>query len=869
MDDLGFDVNDFLSDELEDKYGGVGGSTVAAGLGLARGATFGLSDVALTKAGVSPQTLKGYQEENPISSTVGEIGSAFLPTGAASVVAKAGLGVAKALPAASKVVQGAAQYATEGALFGLGQSISESALGDHDLVSEQTLGNIGFSAIMSGGIGAVVGKLSKTFPGSPEATLAVEKAKQTATPGSDVSVISNLNIPADEKVYFLDKMTKLKPEAETLKKEFSEVGLPVVTGQLSDSKDIQNISSVLSQLPLNEDGRIIRESVQQGYSKVDDIIRQSFGASDHLDAAAGGAKAKELIADTFEQKYAPFRSAYAEREAVGNAIKIADDVSLKAYDDLVDLSQKYKNETNPGRKVIREEAENFLKEASAEAPITKLDAYSKSLGQSGSEAFRAGKYDIYEAYKSVQRKVDHFRDLHLEKYGEAGEVEAYKALKKEYAKFKSIMSDFTQDTKLGKKAMTEMGLDEILAKIPDEKFIDKIFDPKNAKGLARLQKEFPEVFDVVVQQKKSQMYVDAMNNKKFNPYNLLKNIDDQKKISTGVKDLLFTPEQRRQMEIAKKWMENLPEKIGPSGTPEGMAWMELAQDPTKGLITHFTNKYGARYAKRMIDQLESGQGSQTLRTLMNIEKGAQRATKKINTGITNLLESGGPRKALLMGVSKVSPFNNEEYEKIINDVQETANNPSVFQEKVSSATEGLYNYAPNINNSMQVGIVRGMQFLQSKIPPGATETNIFQEKKPASKYDIAKFKRYYDVVDNPMVAMDQLAVGFIPSETIETLTAVYPRLYMDMKQQVIDRITSMKDRENITYNTKMVLSKFMGEPMVKSLNPQTIQSIQGVFQQAMQDNAQKGQPQKVNQSGMNKMDLAERTGLGNNEESNV
>ena len=186
------------------------------------------------------------------------------------------------------------------------------------------------------------------------------------------------------------------------------------------------------------------------------------------------------------------------------------------------------------------------------------------------------------------------------------------------------------------------------------------------------------------------MYVDAMNNKKFNPYALLKSIDDQKKVSTGVKDLLFSPEQRRQMEIAKKWIENLPEKIGPSGTPEGLAWMEMAQDPAKGLITHFTNKYGARYAKKMIDQLESGEGSNTIRTLMNLEKGAQRAKARVNNSINHLLESGKPRRALLKGSSLMTPdFSDEEFEKTIKDINETANNPSLFNDKISNATEGL------------------------------------------------------------------------------------------------------------------------------------------------------------------------------------
>jgi len=170
----------------------------AAGLaGAARGASFGLSDVALTQTGlVEPETLRKLEEYNPIASTGSEVAAVVAPlllSGGTGLLAKgvqtagkgvigaskAGLAVEKAVAkqfvsdasksTAKKVLESGlatgAGSAVEGAIYGGGQLISELAIGeDTDLTAEKVLSTIGLSTVLSGGLGGALGAIRPAAP---------------------------------------------------------------------------------------------------------------------------------------------------------------------------------------------------------------------------------------------------------------------------------------------------------------------------------------------------------------------------------------------------------------------------------------------------------------------------------------------------------------------------------------------------------------------------------------------------------------------------------------------------------------------------------------------------------------------------------
>jgi len=176
-------------------------------LAAGRGLTFGLSDVALEKMGAyTDEEIQGLEEHNSILSGVGEIGGALAPallTGGGSALGAAGvkgllkqgvhyspagfamrsaaaaeaaigkkLGV-EALEGGSKMLRAVPGFgaagAVEGALFGAGETFSEELLGRTDKTAEQIVGDIGFAALLGGG-------LSSAFSMAPAA---VAKAFQS------------------------------------------------------------------------------------------------------------------------------------------------------------------------------------------------------------------------------------------------------------------------------------------------------------------------------------------------------------------------------------------------------------------------------------------------------------------------------------------------------------------------------------------------------------------------------------------------------------------------------------------------------------------------------------------------------------------
>jgi hypothetical protein len=862
----------------EDVYGGIGGEAAAVGAGAARSATFGLSDQALVRSGlVNPETLKGLQEQNPIASGIGEVAGIVAPMAAGDVGGLANLpgavarmgGVASGKAAslgAGKIASKALGYGLEGAAYGAGQSVSENALGDHDLVSEKTLANIGLSSAFMGGIGALAGKFGRAVDASSvEDKFAAQKLENNAPPGSPEAVISQTDLPAEDKLAFIRNFKSQKPGANALRKEFSEAGLPEVLGMMSDNQMVQKYASAISQLPTMA-GEAVRKDVDLGFNTVNSIIKDSFNIApaEMMDRESGGLNVKELIRNKFDQMMAPLKDMYAQREALGKGIDISDEVSYKTYEDLIEQSQKFRNVTNPGRKVIEAAANDFLKEASSEGGMANLDAYTKQLASNARQAMRTGDYDMAHAFYQVRDTVDKFIDAHLEGLGkqlekegiEGASVEAnkavseYKQLKASYAKFKDIMSDFAETTGLGRKATTNLGLNEALDKIPNEQIVDKIFDPKNAKGLNAIKENFPDVFAALSAQKKSQMYQDAIINKTFNPLQLLKQINTDKKMSKGVRDLLFTPEQLNKMGTAEKWVKNLPAKVGPSGTPEGLEYLEMAKNPVKSLIGHSVNEAGSAVGKKLIESLTRPEEEAQLKTLLNIDKARVKTTKSITTKVKDIFGSSS-RAVTAKAVSKLTSANfNDETEKI----REDAANPHSMMDKYASVG-AVDTHAPQISQSMKMAYIRGIQFLNAKLPPQSTD--MFGKKSEPSETEVSKFNRYYNIVQDPVSSLDQINNKTIVPETVETMNAVYPKLYGEMKQHLMDQATK---QTSIPFQTKQAISTFLGEPLDSALSPQAILANQMTIALAPKP-GQIGQQQmqaKTRAKGLDHMKAANR-----------
>ena len=178
------------------KYSSIGHVLGAAGAGVARGVTLGLSDAAIAAIGGkdAKDALNDYRQFSPVSSVAGEVIGTFVGLGKAGAVmkaAKAGKSAtlatraisaptraylkagemaeraASAIPGASRI--GApfiARSVAEGAVFGGGLAVTEAALGDSELNGEllaASLGQVGHGAAVGGALGAAMAGVGKAL----------------------------------------------------------------------------------------------------------------------------------------------------------------------------------------------------------------------------------------------------------------------------------------------------------------------------------------------------------------------------------------------------------------------------------------------------------------------------------------------------------------------------------------------------------------------------------------------------------------------------------------------------------------------------------------------------------------------------------
>jgi hypothetical protein len=148
-------IDRLTAERREADYGGAVDTAIAGGLAVARGATHGGSDVLADLVGEG-DTVAALREANPYASIGGEIAGSFLGGGAGA--AKLGAQIAaKGTTTAGKIGSAAAGFATEGAIIGAGQGVSELALSADPVSLERAASVIGSNVLFGGGTGAIIG----------------------------------------------------------------------------------------------------------------------------------------------------------------------------------------------------------------------------------------------------------------------------------------------------------------------------------------------------------------------------------------------------------------------------------------------------------------------------------------------------------------------------------------------------------------------------------------------------------------------------------------------------------------------------------------------------------------------------------------
>ncbi|MBV6514150.1 MAG: hypothetical protein FMNOHCHN_03740 [Ignavibacteriaceae bacterium] len=241
-----------------------------------------------------------------------------------------------------------------------------------------------------------------------------------------------------------------------------------------------------------------------------------------------------------------------------------------------------------------------------------------------------------------------------------------------------------------------------------------------------------------------------------------------------------------------------------------------------------------------------------IQVLSSIEKQNKKLSIKMKDAAENLLKGASTlRKASTSSImNSVISFERKEsgkmeqpkskqqaVENAIKNISEYAQNNEYLLEKVAKSNLMLDSTAPKTAEAFRSATANAILFLNSKIPRSPlenTDMEQFARKYKPSDAEISKFSRYLQAVEDPGSVIDDFGSGQLTREQVEAMQAVYPQLYNNMRNIVIDKVV---EREDIPYDRRMQLGILLQVDADASLKPDMLLQLQSTY--AKQEEAPK------------------------------
>jgi hypothetical protein len=879
---------------IEQNYGDAAGTSFLQG--VASGATFGGSDVVLNKLGLA-DAAKQVKDLNPASNVAGNVvgaianpvmgaaGNAVKAGGAAlgetSAAIRAGEALAsRGFSTAGKIVQNTLPNITgsavEGAFYGLGQGVSEAALGEPSKIVENLASNAAMGGIFGGMLGGAFGGLSDASPLIKDIAKAtwskadelVQSAAQKATKSTLLPVLRSSG--KDEEARLLEQLIpNAADRAAALEnpnaiKEVSKMAATAEKEVQGRIKDLDgNVRSYLKRLPKEEADAIEQEivanrgdltaSLNTLYKKhqdMDGVFKEQLAVMkdppqvigrlyDDTEALikrlekAGDAKSADLAAriQNIVDSEVPKRFGALqgrERDATLSAsMKLADEVRLanRLRQEVPVKDTGLGGFAERSRKDLINYRKNIDDYALKNHPIDFVAQNQSQLDQQ------------YTAYSQL-------RQFASGRKGEAGSKVLRVMQDPEKAQqFDKLMGNITafapeiEQVQAGfKSAADRMStlrtardkINELLADAPGGKLTTD-----NVEEMLQLFKA-PEKFSSRISELRSlQEQLAATEGVSA----VEKYIRIQKALGA---DVIPTIDELKRLEPTYEALNRLK--------PQGGS-VEPAVN-AKGIALGFLHP--ALSALYTAGKTVSNMGNnpyRVMQTLTAIEKASNKAAKRMesltNAAVDSLTSKKAQKVSLVSGVAyermaKSSEDREEQYKKqkrILADMQQ----PEFAHEYIAQRM-GQWSGAPMVQAQMGVHMLQVAQFLSTKMPVDPLEgKSMFGNDTgwSPSDADLSKFNRYVAAAQNPGIVLEHIQRGSVVPEEIETLKTLYPATFQKLQSAVLDGIT--KNGNKLSYQQRLTIGTLFDVPTDATMAPDFIASMQSNYQQANED--QGGRPE--------------------------
>ncbi len=832
-----------LADDMEVKEAKYGDQNLAAlGLGLARGVTFGASDV-LARAMGQEEYVKGVQEANPNLSLAGEIGSIAVPIGAPAKLAQWALKAGKAGSAALKASK-----------FGVDMAAKAASAADRASRAVKAADTLALG-VRTAQETAIASKAAKeAIRLESKAAMAAASAKR-AEKGIELvtrSAIEGTGAGIQQAVSDL-ALRDHELDAENI---MATLGMHALTGGLSGVVGAGALKG------LGVAGGIASEKGIQGVkllaNKAQDIMRKAPGLETQSEKLSN-------LAQKGMQKFSGLSDELMDtvRDMMKNPARRK--AAQRAEETFVNDIPKYKKELETTFNTIKQGLNSKVDDLRSQAFIQNA---------ANQESLTAARSTITQEIGEALSRIDADPVFFNEGTKKALQ-RAQKTLNMEDPAVQRLVRS-------GKSQLEVEGSTLARARRHLDDAIDymKLSGP-DSEGDAILKGMRSRIDDMA----KGNLEGSELMTKADNLYSSWKNDgeafaknfiatkrapDTTKKVTRFLKDAggeVGQAERKAQaaqfLDWAGKWSDELPDakgavldqlkKIQPVWDMNALRMLDKASGKFTGrsllpigfgiAVDMATGLPGASLIAtaaampvtnpgmylRMLDGVES-----TLQKRL-LTKGTDWALRKPVTAAGNISDKLTTTIARAKALSE-DPGTWEEH---VNQLNETASRSVPDMAETVMARAHISGVEIDKNTAMAIATKQqqAAQYLQAIVPSDRTEDDPLGRPR-INTIKVDKYLRAARALENPASVFDDFADGHLNREGVQAIMAVYPQVYSQMTQVAL-QLASIPGA--MSHSQKRQLGLLLGAPMLPSLNPRKYQSIQDIWAQNMPLNPD-GQP---------------------------
>ncbi len=791
-------------DFYADKYGGVGGGAAALGAGVARGLTFGGSDVLLDQAGLG-EDLAGLQEYNPGLSTVGELGGAVLPgvlSGGSGTLARLlaktpGGALARASGRLSGSLKGSiGGGALEGAAYGAGQGVSSLAISNEPLTAEAVWSEVGMGAIYGASAGAAFGGVAHGL----EATGKFLKGKAVARQErAAAEAVDNAALRSEE-------INKLGFTTGRVTKHLNETADDLVdtaarVAQGSDiagsPKQLRSWAQTRHETLLDEFNQLHANAIASGVSQrtlgpIKDKIHQSLRmARTHVDP-----KGVRIDSNSFNAARKSLNN--AERgvaelaKRLDKAAKTKPGTTYQAIAQrLDDLDDKFHAMTGSGGKAPRMSA--YTKVPPTIVPRAPDPELAKVLteAQEARKAFREvwGLKTNDVINETVWKRFDSF---------DPGRA---KAATESWARY--------QDS-----------LGALAGRLPNAEF-------KTALDLGR--KEWDTALKEIAPPGANGHEASELM-KSLGMFGASEVVPD---IDGPVDDALrFYLKGKAAHGIFKAaggrtpWSVNAASNAARRATYKAMPGGGGFFGSAAGGAASSMAAAGVRAVAMGGAQMAQATGKAIARIEMAMEKLASKAAKASRRSVPGV---GAVLKAASFGDSEETKADNVSlFKRRSGELAQAMSDPMSTQQRIHDNLADIRAVHPMVADHMEIQGMKTLGFLYDKMPkdPG-TIMSLGRSRWVPDDLAVAKWSNYVRAAADPTSVIEDAANGTLNPQGAEVLRVLYPATFTEVQKRLWERMPELQ--ENSTYDQRVRLSILFAVPLESSMDPKMKRFVQQRF----------------------------------------